>query len=375
MGSKRIKAIVIDLSGGAKPPIADQPAFRAAQNTYSKSLMESPQIATYRDYGTAAMTNMTNHFGSLPTRGFSDGQFEGAEKIGGENMRETLLARGGESNPSHACMPGCTIQCSNVYGGEDGKTLVSPLEYETIGLLGSNLGIDDLDVIARLSWEISDLGLDTIDVGAALGVAAQAGLLDWGDGTRVSELISEIRAGTILGRILGNGAATTGKVLGVERVPATKGQAMPAYDPRAIKGTGVTYATSPQGADHTCGLTIRAKIKHTDPEGQADLSRGGQISMAGFDTLGVCIFAGFGFAAVPETIPALLNARYGWDVEETILHELGRETLKLEREFNKSAGFTVADDRLPEWMTREPLAPTNEVFDVSEEDLDNVFNW
>jgi len=375
MGSKRVKAIVIDFSAGEKPPIADQPAFRAAQKNYTKSLMASQQIATYRDYGTAAMTNMTNHFGSLPTRGFSEGQFEGAEKISGENMRETLLARGGESNPSHACMPGCTIQCSNVYGGEDGKTLISPLEYETIGLMGSNLGIDDLDVIARLSWDVSDLGLDTVDIGAALGVAAQAGLLDWGDGTRAGELVSEIRAGTPLGRILGNGAATTGKVLGVERVPVAKGQAMPAYDPRAIKGTGVTYATSPQGADHTCGLTIRAKIKHTDPEGQADLSRGGQISMAGYDTLGVCIFAGFGFAGAPETIPALLNARYGWDVDENILQTLGKETLKLEREFNRLAGFTSTDDRLPEWMTREPVTPTNAVFDVSEEDLDNVFNW
>ncbi|MFH1636711.1 MAG: aldehyde ferredoxin oxidoreductase C-terminal domain-containing protein [Chloroflexota bacterium] len=375
MGSKRIKAIVIDASGGKKPPIADQPAFRAAQKAYTKSLMEHPQTAAYRDYGTAAMTNLTNYFGSLPTRGFSEGQFEGAEKISGEYMRATLLARGGESAPSHACMPGCVIQCSNVYGGEDGKTLVSPLEYETIGLLGSNLGIDDLDVIARLSWEVSDLGLDTIDVGAALGVAAQAGLLDWGDGARVGELVSEIRAGTPLGRILGNGAATTGRVLGVERVPVAKGQAMPAYDPRAIKGTGVTYATSPQGADHTCGLTIRAKVKHTDPGGQADLSRGGQISMAGYDTLGVCIFAGFGFAAAPETISALLNARYGWDVDENILQELGRETLELEREFNKGAGFTSADDRIPEWMTREPVAPTNAVFDVPAEDLDNVFNW
>ncbi len=375
MGSKRIKAIVIDFSGGAKPPVADQPAFLAAQKTYTKSLMENPQIATYRDYGTAAMANITNHFGSLPTHGFSEGQFEGVEKISGEYMRETLLARGGESSPSHACMPGCTIQCSNVYGGDDGKTIVSPLEYETIGLLGSNLGIDDLDVIASLSWEISDLGLDTIDIGAALGVAAQAGLLAWGDGERVSELVSEIREGTPLGRILGNGVATTGRVLGVERVPVTKGQAMPAYDPRAIKGTGVTYATSPQGADHTCGLTIRSKIKHTDPEGQADLSRGGQISMAGYDTLGVCLFAGFGFGAVPETIPALLNARYGWDVDTNILQALGKETLKLEREFNKAAGFTSADDRLPEWMTREPVAPTNAVFDVPEEDLDNVFNW
>jgi aldehyde:ferredoxin oxidoreductase len=375
MGSKRIKAIVIDASGGEKPSIADQPGFRAARKAYTKSLMEHPQTATYHDYGTASMTNMTNHFGCLPTHGFSAGEFEGVEQISGEQLRATMLERGGESNPSHACMPGCTIQCSNVYGGQDGKTLVSPLEYETIGLMGSNLGIDDLDVIARLSWEVSDLGLDTIEIGSALGVAAGAGFFNWGDGARVGELIAEIRAGTPLGRILGNGAATTGRVLGVERVPVAKGQAMPAYDPRALKGTGVTYATSPQGADHTCGLTIRANVKHTDSKGQADVSRAAQISMAGYDTLGVCIFAGFGFSAAPETISALLNARYGWLVDENILKGLGRETLKLEREFNQGAGFTSADDRLPEWMTREPIAPTNAVFDVSDDDLDQVFNW
>ncbi|MBT3188886.1 MAG: aldehyde ferredoxin oxidoreductase [Anaerolineae bacterium] len=375
MGSKRIKAIVIDFSGGKKPSIADQPAFNAAKKSYTKALIGHPQTKTYHDYGTASMVNMTSYFGSIPTRGFSEGTFEGAEKISGENMRETLLERGGESNPSHACMPACTIQCSNIYGGEDGKTLVSPLEYETIGLLGSNLGIDDLDTVARLNWELNDLGLDTIEIGAALGVAAQAGLLDWNDGTRALQLVSDIKTGSPLGRILGNGAATTGKVLGVERVPVVKGQAMPAYDPRAIKGTGVTFATSPQGADHTCGLTIRAKIKHTEPEGQAELSRGSQINMAGFDTLGACLFAGFGFAAATGSIAALLNARYGWDVDENILQELGKETLKLERKFNRLAGFTPADDRLPEWMTRETLPPTNAVFDVSDEDLDNVFKW
>ncbi|HNB53452.1 MAG TPA: aldehyde ferredoxin oxidoreductase C-terminal domain-containing protein [Anaerolineales bacterium] len=375
MGSKRIKAIVIDPSEGDKPAIANVPAFRVAQKAYTKSLMEQPQTITYRDYGTAAMANMANHFGSLPTRGFSEGQFEDVESISGEHMRDLLLKRGGESKTTHACMPGCSIQCSNVFGGEDGKTLVSPLEYETIGLMGANLGINDLDTIARLSWDVSDLGLDTIEVGAALGVAARAGLMEWGDGARAAELIAEIRAGTPLGRILGHGATSTGKVFGVEQIPAVKGQAMSAYDPRAIKGTGVTYATSPQGADHTCGLTIRAKVKHTDPAGQAALSRTTQINMAGYDTLGVCIFAGFGFAAAPETIAALLNARYGWEVSTDILQVLGRETLKLEREFNKGAGFTPADDRLPEWMTREAIAPTNAVFDVSEEDLDGVFNW
>ena len=375
MGSKRIKAIVIDAREGAPPPLADPAAFRAAQKAYTKALMAHSQTQTYHDFGTAAMASMTNHFGSLPTRGFSAGTFEGAERINGEHLRETILGRDGEGRPNHACMPGCVIQCSNIYAGADGKTLVSPLEYETIGLMGSNLGIDDLDAIARLSWEVSDLGLDTIEIGAALGVAAQAGLLDWGNADRAAELIAEIRAGTPLGRIIGNGAAVTGRVLGVERVPVVKGQSMPAYDPRAVKGTGVTYATSPQGADHTCGLTIRAKVNHLDPKGQAELSRGAQISMAGYDTLGACIFAGFGFAAAPETIPALLNARYGWEMDADALKALGRETLSLEREFNRRAGFTPADDRLPEWMTREPLPPTGAVFDVPEEDLDGVFDW
>ncbi len=373
MGSKRVKAIVFDYSGGEKPPLADPAAFRAAQKSFTKALIEHPQTHTYHDYGTAAMANMTNHFGSLPTRGFSAGEFEGVEEISGEKLRETILARGGDA--SHACMPGCAIQCSNIYVDEAGKPLVSPIEYETIGLMGSNLGIDDLDFVAKLNWQANDLGLDTIDLGAALGVAAQTDLLTWGDGTRALELVDEIRKASPLGRILGNGAATTGKVLGVARVPVAKGQAMPAYDPRAIKGTGVTYATSPQGADHTCGLTIRAAVKHTDPAGQAELSRGAQINMAGYDTLGACLFAGFGLAAASGSIAALLNARYGWEVDDNILQNLGKETLELECEFNRLAGFTPADDRLPEWMTREELPPTNAVFDVPEDDLDSVFNW
>ena len=373
MGSKGIKAIVFDMTGCAKPPIADPLAWKAAQKAYNKALMGHPQTQSYADYGTAAMTRMTNAFGAIPTRGFSAGQFEGADKISGEAMRELLLQRGGASETTHACMAGCTIRCSNVFGGPDGEEIVSPVEYETIGLMGSNLGIDSLDAIARLNWEVNDLGLDSIEIGAALGVAAQAGLLDFGDGERALELVREIRRGSALGRALGNGAATMGRLYGVERVPVVKGQAISAYDPRAIKGTGVTYATTPQGADHTCGLTIRAKVDHLDPQGQVALSRNAQMSMAGYDTLGACVFAGFGFAAAPETIRDLLNAKYGWDVSANILQELGRETIMLEREFNKRAGFTAVDDRLPEWMTREPLPPHNAVFDVPEAELDGIW--
>jgi aldehyde:ferredoxin oxidoreductase len=375
MGSKRIKAIVFDNAGGQRPPIVQPEAFKVAQKDYTQSVLDHPQSVSYRDYGTAGMTQLTQRFAALPVRNFSRGAFDEVEKIGGESLREFMLTRGAPSDPSHACMAGCTIKCSNILGGEDGKVIVSPLEYETIGLMGSNLGIDSLDAIGRLNWQVNDLGLDSIEVGAALGVAAEAGLMQWGDGVRALELVDEIRRGSDLGLTLGNGAAATGKKFGIERVPAVKGQAMSAYEPRSIKGTGVTYATTPQGADHTCGLTIRAQINHLDPNAQIEVSRNAQFNMAGYDTLGACIFAGFGYAATPDgVVKRLLAARYGWDdLPDNVLQELGKQTIKMEREFNRRAGFTKEDDRIPKWMTEEAIPENGSVFDVPEEQLDNIF--
>ncbi len=375
MGAKGLKAIVIDGSGGQKPPIADEQAFKQARKDYNKSLLEHPQTLKYRDYGTAAMTMMANAYGVLPTRNFSEGQFEHAEKLSGEHIREAMLARGKSCDPSHACMAGCIIQSSNILTTADGNTTVSAIEYETLGMMGSNLGLGDIDDVARLNYVVNDLGLDTIEIGATLGVAAEAGLMAFGDSARALELIEEIRLGTPQGKVLGNGAGITGKVFGVERVPVAKNQALSAYDPRALKGTGVTYATSPQGGDHTAGLTIRAEIDHLQTDGQVALSRISQFKMAGYDSLGACAFAGFGMSLSPDIIPKLLNARYGWDLGSDILVDLGRENIRLEREFNRQAGFTAADDRLPEWMTREPLPPHNTVFDVPDEELDNTFEW
>lgn len=374
MASKGLKAIVFDNAGGQKPPLLHPEDFKQAQKEYIAALAAHPQTALYRDYGTQAMPQMTQHFGALPTSNFSAGTFEQVETISGEFMRELLLKRGGASQTTHACMAGCSIRCSNVFGGEDGKSIVSPLEYETVGLMGSNLGIGDLDTIARLNWQANDLGLDTIELGAALGVAADSGLFAFGDGAAALKLMDEIRAGSPLGRLLGAGAGMVGRVYGNLRVPVVKNQAMSAYEPRAIKGTGVTFATSPQGADHTCGLTIRANVNHLDPAGQAKLSLAAQLNMAGYDSLGACIFAGFGYASAPKVIPALIRARYGWEAPENYLQELGRETIRLEREFNRRAGFTAKDDRLPEYMTREALPPNNAIFDVLNDDLDSIYN-
>src|SRR3990172_4386676 len=354
MGSKGLKAIVFDNTSGHSPAVSDPEAFRSARKDYTKSILTHPQSKTYRDYGTAAMAQMCNSFGALPTRNFSSGTFERVEDISGETLRDFILQRGKPSDPYHACMTGCTIKCSNVFGGEDGQVIVSALEYETIGLMGSNLGISSLDDIGRLNWEVNDLGLDAIEIGAALGVAAEAGLMDFGDAPSALKLLAEIRQGTHTGRVLGDGAAATGDKFHIDRVPVVKRQAMSAYEPRAIKGTGVTYATSPQGADHTCGLTIRASVNHLDPLAQLDASRNAQYNMAGY-----------GIASSPgEVIRRLLATRYGWqDLPLDILQDLGKQTIRLEREFNKRAGFTSEDDRLPGYMSKEPLLPHNTVFD------------
>jgi aldehyde:ferredoxin oxidoreductase len=376
MGSKGLKAIVFDHAGGGRPPLVSPEAFKAAQKDYTKAVLEHPQSITYRDYGTAAMTQLTQQFAAIPVHNFSRGTFDQVESISGESLREFTLTRGKPAEAAHACMAGCTIKCSNVFGGEDGKIIVSPLEYETIGLMGSNLDIDSLDSIGRMNWEVNDLGLDSIEIGAALGVAADAGLMKWGSEEDAMKLINEIRNGTELGRLLGDGAAAVGKKYNIERVPVVKGQAMSAYEPRSIKGTGLTYASTPQGADHTAGLTIRAQVNHLDPTVQKDASLNAQLNMAGYDTLGACIFAGFGYAATPDgVVKRLLMARYGWDdVPDNILQSLGKETIKMEREFNKRAGFTKEDDRLPKWMTEEAIPETGAVFDVSDDVIDHIFD-
>ena len=233
MATKGLKAIVFDGASGQKPPILDLEAFRKAQKEYTQALMANPQVGIYKNYGTAGMTRMTQAFGALPTRNFSSGQFEGAEDISRRDHAR-MAAQPGRQFPALPRLYGRLhhpmLECLR---RRNGKMIVSPLEYETISLMGSNLGIPDLDVIARLNWQVNDLGLNSIEVGAALGVAAEAGLMKWGDGVRALELLDEIRQGTPLGRVIGSGAGTVGLVFGIERVPVVKNQAFSGYEPRS----------------------------------------------------------------------------------------------------------------------------------------------
>jgi len=290
MASKGLLAVVVDDSAAEKEEYADKPLFLSGLKEAGRLINSTPQTAeVLRFYGTAALVSTTNSLGALPVRNFSAGVFELADKIDAKALHDTIKARGGEGAVSHACMPGCIVRCSNVYPDVSGKTLVSPLEYETIGLLGSNCGIGDLDAIARLNYLCNDMGVDTIDVGAALAIAMEAGLAPFGDVSFCESTIADIAEGQILSKLIGSGAALTGKVLGAYRIPVVKGQSMAAYDPRGVKGTGVTYATSSQGADHTAGNTPRLPVKQHEKEGQVEHSKSAQQGAMFMDAMGLCL--------------------------------------------------------------------------------------
>ena len=373
MGSKGVKAIVIDDSGASEINFHDQQEFKSICQLLYQKMTGHPSMEAFAKYGTAGVLNYVNEVGGLPTRNFRTGRFEQALQINGDKLRETILARGGEGDPSHACMTGCIIKCSNIYPDQNGKALVSPLEFETLGLLGSNLGIGDLDTIARMNYVCNDLGVDTIEIGAAIGVAMEAGVIPFGDGEAAEKLLAEVAQGTVLGRVIAEGTMITGRVFGVERVPVVKGQGMPAYDPRAVKGNGVTYATSPMGADHTAGNTIRGKDHHV-AEGRAAISSRSQAMIAAYDSLGFCVFTG---AVINENLGAvarMATALTGRSQPDDYMYQLGVAVLKTELEFNRQAGFTKAHDRIPGFMLEEKLAPHELVFDVTDADLDTVHN-
>jgi len=384
MGSKGLKVIVVDDTGAERVPMADPDAFREASRKFARLLASHPVTGeTLPTYGTNALANVINEAGAYPTRNFSSGQFEGTDKISGETQREIIIKRGGL--PKHPCHPGCVIQCSRIYMDKEGNYLTKGPEYETVWANGANLGIDDLDAIATLDRLYDDYGLDTIEMGVALGVAMEAGIKQFGDAQGAIELIKEVGRGTPLGRILGNGAAVTGQAFGVTRVPVVKRQGLPAYDPRAIKGIGVTYATSTMGADHTSGYSVAPNVLKVggdldplSPEGQVEVSRNLLISTAMLDCTGLCLFVAFCVLDEPEAMDAIrdmINARYGTNLSNDDLVELGKKVLRMEREFNKAVGFTNADDRLPLFFKVEKLPPHNVVFDVPDEELDTVYNF
>lgn len=377
MGSKGIKAVVVDDSGSDyTPDYFDAALLKQTQKELVDLLLADPKTENRHRFGTPAILAVANQVGLMPTRNFSAGQFDKADQINGESVADFIAKRGGVGCSGTPCVPGCVIQCSNVVPDKSGQRIVASLQYENIVLLGPNCGIGDLDDIAELNDLCNQVGVDTIETGAAIGVAMEAGVIPFGDAAGAKDLIRQIGKGTYLGRIIGHGAALTGRVFGIRRIPTLKGQAMPAYDPRALKGIGVTYSTSPMGADHTAGNAFET-LKTINPLGtekQVESSRKLQIRAAILDTLGVCLFIRPAFVKNPQLLPTILKARYGWDLSVEDVNRLGIEVLETERAFNQRAGCSEEFCRIPEFMTEEPLPPNNTVFDLSYEEMKEIWN-
>lgn len=384
MGSKGVKVIVIDPEGAHRPKAADPTAFQTAVRKFAAALEKHPVTSqTLPKYGTNVLANVINEAGAYPTRNFSQGQFDQTEAISGERQHDVIVQRKGVV--THPCHRGCTIRCSRIYVDEQGQYVTKGPEYETIWAHGADCGISDLDAIARMDRLDDDLGLDTIETGATIAVAMEAGIIPFGDAQGAIRLLEEVAQRTPLGRLVASGAEVLGKAYGVRRIPTVKGQAMPAYDPRAVQGIGVTYATSPMGADHTAGyavamniLGVGGRVDPLKPEGQVEISRNLQIATAAIDAAGLCLFVAFAVLDDPsamEAICQMLAASYGRPFSGEDFTALGRKILAWERGFNARAGFTAAHDRLPYFFKVEKLAPHNVTFAVPDDELDKVFDF
>jgi aldehyde:ferredoxin oxidoreductase len=363
MGSKKVKAIVVDMD--KMPPFEDAKKVNAGIKEYAKMLQADGVIANfYAKLGTMGMADVQNYMGGLPVRNFSAGQMADTKagqtfKMGAEYIGPLNTSRGGEQ--THACMPGCVIQCSNVYHDASGKEVASPIEYETLGLLGTNCGLNDPDDLAALNFIANDLGVDTIEVGAMLGVLMEAGLGVFGDAKFMTDALAEIRAGTPNGRIWAQGTARVGEHYKVRRVPVIKKQAISAYDPRVVEATGVSMMVTAQGADHTVGNLPRLKTKELTAEAIVTQSLAHQTKVAANDSLGLCIFGMSVTNPNTQFLVDTLNAAHGTSLTTEFFDALGQDALRMEHEFNKRAGFTEKDDELPAFFYSEPLPPTNNV--------------
>ncbi len=365
LGSKGVKALIIDdKDADFKPAFPDD--LKTLIKDFALALREHPVTGEkFAKLGTCMNVSALNALGGLPTRNFKKGSFDGAESLSAEKLREILLDRGGMT--AHGCMPGCVIRCSNKYVDVDGRPIVGSIDYETVCLLGSNIEIKDYDHVACLNKLCNDYGVDTIETGAAIGVLAEAGVVEFGDFQGIRTLLEELGTGTPLGRVLGSGAEVCGKVFGIQRVPTVKRQGMAAYDPRVIKGMGLTYCKSAMGADHTAGNAITLSVDHSDPTVQLEPVRELHIRTMVLDILGACLFTGRVSLDKTEFIERMVTTIHGVQKSFDELRNAAKKILLLEEEFNRKAGFTKAHDRLPQFMYEEKIEPTGDVFDIDDE--------
>ena len=382
MASKKLKAIVV--RGRAKPVVADQQALSALNKTGPDSVKTNPDMDGLAKFGTAVVVMFNNMIGTLPTRNYTEGQFEMADPISGEKMAETIL-KGRET-----CYA-CVVRCKRVVEIEAGKYKFDPLyggpEYETIGLFGASCGIGDLAAIAQ-AHQICDMhGVDSITCGATLAFAMecyQKGIitkedtggidLRFGNADAMLEVVRQIVTKTgKIGPILAEGSARAAQVWGkgaAEFLTTVKNEEAPAHMPQAKRSLGLIYAVNPFGADHQSsehdpyyedgvsdfnlnrlkeiGLGTPQPPHSLGPE-KVRFAYLTQVFYSMMDTLTVCQFV-YGPTWClygPKDTAMMVKAVTGWDITVDELMTVGKRRLNLLRTFNAREGFSRKHDQLP----------------------------
>jgi aldehyde:ferredoxin oxidoreductase len=371
-GSKNLKAILIK-APKAIPKAANREAFRAAHEQALEQLMDerfvtSPRKGGLSVYGTNVLMNMVNVIGGMPTKNSQLTYFEPHENISGEYVEENILV----NDPTcHACPVACKKEVEIKEGPYAGLRMES-VEYESAWALGANCDNDDVAGVAKTIDQCNDYGLDTIEMGNVLSAymeAAQRGYLngdglEWGDVGGMVETIRKVAFREGIGDLLAEGTERAAKTWGHPEIAMTvKGQAIPAYDPRGIKGMGIGYATSNRGACHLRGYTPAAEVVAnvlyttdlTDPlewKGKGELTVIFQNVHTMTDCLDVCKFATF--SETLDTFAAQYSAVTGVEVDADYLLKVGERVYNLERYYNNLAGFGEGSDYLPERFLKEP---------------------
>ncbi len=370
MGAKKIKAVVIDEpTSRASFNYADKEKFDAARKILVEGLTAHPSATT--TVGTISVIDMVSPMALTPVHNFSGEIFDikSLNKVNGAAFLKKLEKNGGKNQLP--CQPGCVVRCSNIYNDSKGEYLTGGLEYETVAMCGANCDIDDLDAIAKIDRMCDDLGIDTIETGATIGVCMEAGKIPWGDKKAAIALVQEMVDGTEFGKLMGQGTEAVGKALGVKRVPTVKGQSLSGYDPRNTQIVGITYSTSPMGADHTAGVMMMPNSDMMPKQFRLMMGANMQTNMATCDNI-MCMYAYMGTMSNPTIMPDLMAGAFGGEWDAAKISQIGAETLKLERAFNKAAGFTIEDDILPEFFYNEPAPSTGAIFDLSKEEMADV---
>ena len=351
MGSKGLKYVAVDAGKLPTRPPAQRKEFMALCKANTKEYRDGPQMFKT---GTSSIVPVANMLNTFPYKNRTEGSSPDAQTLDGARIVESFEERGGGM---HNCMTGCIVQCSNIVHDKDGNYKTSALEFETLTLLGACCAIASWEDVADLDRLCDELGLDTIETGAAMAIYMDSGGIEYGDAEGAKRILREIAEGTELGNAIGNGAVATGKLRKHKRVPAVRGQAIPAWDPRPLKATGVTYLSGPMGADHTAGLIVNPGMPEAD---WAESSQRVQLVNAVCDSSGFCQF----LQPSLDEIRNYYGLLYGEEVSREQIADMGWQCLEDEWEFNKRAGWKREDDDMPDCMKEDAIGPAKVVWDV-----------